>query len=256
MNSESPDLNSRDYPTYLREFNALPFERILEEFRKRKLLEISANFEWGLSENILEVGPGYNSICSDIFPDSKKIILEPSIELYQHNRKIIPKDLRTDIFNLDIKSYSRLHNRLDFDIVFLSSVLHEFTDPITEMQILIRMIKSGGHLVIVVPNNESIHRQFGVTMGILKSTSSQTSTEKIMQQNNNYSIESLTTFVNLFNLDVAYFDTSFVKPHTHSQMQNWSDLGEINKEDLEYLYSLSPLFHPFNAEIFMIVTKK
>lgn len=255
MGGTSDEL-SRNYEKYEIEFNALPFERILEKYRRRKLIEIIREHIQPHSVSVLEIGPGYNSVLEDIHSSGKRVIIEPSTQLYDYNKSKYFEARNFSIHNVDISGFSAIKLDEEFDLVILSSVLHEFIDAVSELSSIHKLMKKGAKLLLVVPNNESIHRQFGVTMGVLKSTSTLTRTEILMQQNKNYSCTSLTNFINSNGFITEFVTTSFVKPHTHSQMQEWFDTGVIGEEDLESLYGLSNLFHPFNSEIFLIAIKR
>ncbi len=60
----SPINNQRDHEAYKENFDNLPFERTLEIFRIRKIKEILESFDKKNFDQILEVGPGYNSLSS------------------------------------------------------------------------------------------------------------------------------------------------------------------------------------------------
>jgi SAM-dependent methyltransferase len=246
---------SRSFEKYVVEFNALPFERVMEKFRRRKLVEIVNNQDMKDLKNVLEIGPGYNSILDEIHSFGSKVIIEPLDQLFSYNKSRYIEFDDVTIYNEDIQQFSRRSLIEVFDLVILSSVLHEFSDVKGELSAIIKLMKKDGRIVIVVPNNQSAHRQFGVTLGLLESTSALTNTEKLMQQNQNYSIEGLDALVSELGLTTKFVTTSFVKPHTHSQMQDWIEKGLLDDEQLESLYNLSDYFHPFNSEIFLLASK-
>ena len=246
---------SRDHEAYLRNFNTLPFERIMEKFRLRKILEIASTIELAGDRDILEIGPGYNSLASDLWPDNQWTLLEPSQELFILNLEKFENQRNIQIFNYSLEKYLANLGENEFGLVVLSSVLHELDNPIGVLREIYNSLVEGSKVLIVVPNNESVHRQFGVTLKILEDSSSQTTTEMMMQQKTNYSISSLEELIVLAGFKSVYVSTSFVKPHTHKQMQEWVDSKVLSTEDLDHLYDLSFAFHPFNAEIFMLVVK-
>lgn len=247
---------TRDIVSYKFEFDSLPFERILEGFRRRKILEILGKLDPLTDNQILEIGPGYNALSMDLFVGAQVTMIEPSKPLFEHNLLILKDNRYARVLHLDIQDFVALEPNAKFDLVILSSVLHEFLDPRKELQRICSVMISGGSLILVVPNNQSVHRLFGVTMGILPSTDSQTETERIMQQNTNFSVSSLSALVSDVGFEISFCTTHFVKPHTHSQMQSWVDSGVLSNDRLEDFYNMSELFHPFNAEIFMLVVKK
>jgi SAM-dependent methyltransferase len=244
----------RDHDEYFGNFTSLPFERILEEFRLKRSIEILTKLEKKEIISVLEIGPGYNPLSPRIFPESKKTILEPSKILYEHNVAQHEGDFTTKIINEDLDTFYK-SDSTKFDLVILSSVLHELPNPSQELSNINSLLKSNGLLFIVTPNNQSIHRLLGVFLGILASTSSLTSTEIKMQQHNNFSIASLQDLLNKLNFKIDLAITSFLKPHTHQQMQDWVDEGLLTKTKLDSLYELSELFDPYNSEIFVLARK-
>ena len=255
MCPENENTPVRNYERYDLEFNALPFERILEKYRRRKLIEILSHQVPKDFRDVLEIGPGYKSVLGDLKFFGNTVIIEPSSQLYDYNTSKYAGDPNVIIFNEDIEKFCERMPLQEFDVIILSSVLHEFADVGTEMSRIRKLMKKNGQLIIVVPNNESIHRQFGVTLGILASTSMLTNTEILMQQNQNFSMASLSLFLDSLGFETKFGTTSFVKPHTHAQMQDWIDKGLLDDGELEKLYDLSEFFHPFNSEIFLVVSK-
>jgi SAM-dependent methyltransferase len=256
MTEEPSELVLRDFEKYKIEFDRLPFERIQERFRRRKILEILEQQKFESLNQILEIGPGYNALSTGLFEEAQATLLEPSKPLFEHNLGIIKDFPRARVLNLDIQKFARSEPFTKFDLVILSSVLHELVDPLVELHTIHNLMNRGSSLLLVVPNNESVHRLFGVTMGILKGTESQTDTEKLMQQNLNFSISTLSALVKEVGFTISLVTTSFVKPHTHHQMQTWIESGDLDEFKLEALYGLSEIFHPFNSEIFMIARKQ
>lgn len=255
MSLEGKDLPTRDYNKYDQEFDALPFERILEKYRLRRLIEIIDEHVSKNLNNVLEIGPGYNSILRELSVVGERVIIEPSNQLFAYNKAMYFGEESVTILNEEVKEFSSRDPLPEFDLIVLSSVLHEFHDAQNELLSIVKLLKRGGHVIVVVPNNESVHRQFGVTLGILASTSSLTDTERLMQQTKSFSIQSIESLMGLIGLVIQHVTTSFVKPHTHAQMQKWVDDGLLDQEGLENLYKLSHFFHPFNSEIFLIARK-
>jgi SAM-dependent methyltransferase len=246
---------NRDHDEYFKNFSTLPFERILEEFRQKKSIEILNKLIKNEVANILEIGPGYNALSTEIFPGSKKTMLEPSTILYAHNVSKFESDATTTILQMDINTFSESVPTEKFDLVILSGVLHEMLNPREELSTIHSCLKRNGILFIVTPNNQSIHRLLGVFLGILENTSALTSTEIMMQQHSNYSPDSLQGLLKELDFIIDLATTSFLKPHTHKQMQTWVDDGFLTEAKLGSLYELSELFEPYNSEIFILARK-
>jgi SAM-dependent methyltransferase len=246
---------NRDHDQYFKNFSTLPFERILEEFRQKKSVEILNKILENEVADILEIGPGYNALSPGIFPVSRKTLLDPSKILYAHNFTKFESDSTVKILQMDLQTFSDSMPNEKFDLVILSGVLHEMLNPREELALIRACLKRNGMLFIVTPNNQSVHRLLGVFLGILENTTALTSTEIMMQQYSNYSPDSLQNLLKELGYTIDLSVTNFLKPHTHKQMQNWVDEGLLTEAKLQSLYELSELFEPYNSEIFILARK-
>lgn len=245
----------RNHSDYKKNFDELPFERILEKFRLRKSIEVLSNIPVDHVDKVLEIGPGYSALSVELFPNSRMVLLEPSEDLQRHNNARFFNSTNIAVLGDDLESFFNSPNKDSFDLVILSSVFHEFINPNLELSRIHSLLSDNGQLFMVVPNNESIHRLLGVHIGVLKSSTSLTTTEQIMQQHANYSSSEITKKLEEHNFKVEFLTTNFVKPHTHLQMQQWVDDGSLTTEMLEHLYDLSKFFAPYNSEIFLLARK-
>lgn len=255
MNSGQKSPQERNHETYKIDFDNLPFERILEKYRRRRSLEILSRIEIAPTDFVLEIGPGYNPLAFESHPESLISLIEPSPDIYEslvrkyenrENVKVIKDDLHSHIS----QNTNKAHN-----LVILSSVFHEIPNPRETLEAITNATSSNGYLFMVVPNNESSHRLFGVQMGVLSSTKSLTTTEVKMQQHTNYSKKSIESLIKEAGYDIVTSLSSFVKPHTHRQMQEWYDEGKLSDVKLEMLYELSEFFDPYNSELFVLARK-
>jgi len=245
----------RNHTQYAKDFDELPFERILEKYRFRRSLEMLSKIPSKQIRKVLEIGPGYSPLSAEVFPKSKTILLEPAENLRHYIEEKFSDSSSITIIGQDLGSFFTSTKSDCFDLVILSSVLHELIDPDIELSRIHALLSKNGYFFVVVPNNESVHRLLGVHLGVLESSTSLTSTERVMQQHANYSIESIQKKLKEHNFSIEFITTSFLKPHTHFQMQKWVDNGSLSEEKLENLYQLSEFFSPFNSEIFLLAKK-
>jgi trans-aconitate methyltransferase len=159
------------------------------------------------------------------------------------------------ILNSDLQKYTSENPNNKFDTVVLSSVLHEIPDPEHILKLIHDILEVKGTLFVVVPNNQSLHRLIGERMGIIKSLTDLTETEKLMQQSSSYSPQHLTNQLENHGFEVREVITSFIKPLPHATMQQGIDNSLFTEEDLEFLYKLSPLMPDFGSEIFGVAIK-
>ena len=242
----------RDIGDWDEKFKSLPFERTQEKYRKIKSIEVINRTTSGKAPSrILEVGPGYSSICPDLFPSQEIVLIEPAKTLYEYNKERFFNYSNVTVLENTIINFIKDWNLLHFDLIVMNGVLHELDDPRGELSAILRVLEPKGNVFISVPNNQSVHRLMGVALGILASPESRTSTEINLQQNHNFSPGTLTNLVVELGLSIQLLETSIVKPHTHSKMQEWIDEGVLKEKDLDNLFELSTIFDPFGSEIFI-----
>jgi hypothetical protein len=244
---------NRNLDEYIQNYQNLGFETVQEHYRFKRLGELLDDLKDVQNfKNILEIGPGSNSVYS-FFPDFQSYtILEPISFFYKaidiDNPRIVVKNETAEFF-------LRVNPSSKFDLVVLSSVLHELENPRIFLLELANRISPTTKIVVVLPNNLSLHRIIGDLEGFEKSGPSLTETERRMQQVVSFSIDSFTEFATSSGLNVVHIFTSFVKPLPHFKMHNLHQSGRLTDSHLDFLYSLSSLFDPYGSEIFAVLEK-
>lgn len=246
--------NQRDFSSYEEEYRKLDFEPIQESYRLRRVLELISVHNLMTARRILEIGPGRNSLFQFYKETWVGTILEPMPQNYQQLSEVFIEYPNISIVDKTIEQLGR-SNKQPFDLIILSSVLHEIPNYRKALEEIYLLLENQGVLLIVVPNAESIHRQIGVNLGIISDLFQLSTTQSKMQQGVVFSIDTLTNLVAEAKFEVLQCITSFVKPLTHKQMQERVDHGVISDKDLDSLYKLSELFEPFGSEIFLIAKK-
>ena len=123
---------SKDLDKYLRDYLDLPFERIFECYRHEKVLELIHSANLSKDIKFLEIGPGLNPIFNII----KEFGVNSSYKLPS------------------------------YDLIILSSVLHEIPEYQKALIQCFNLLSSGSKIIIVVPNNRSLHRLIGQESGL------------------------------------------------------------------------------------------
>jgi hypothetical protein len=244
---------SRDLDDYIEKYQNLGFETVQERYRFKRLRELLVQLkDLQNFQNILEIGPGSNSAYSIFTEFDSYTILEPISLFFEsldiQNPKVIVK-------NETIESYLRANPKSKFDLVILSSVLHELENPKLFLLELANRISLTTKIVIVVPNNTSLHRVIGEFEGFEKSGPFLTETERRMQQVLSFSTDSFAKFAADTGFKVAHIFTSFVKPLPHFKMNALQQGGSLTDSDLDFLYSISEIFNPYGSEIFAVLEK-
>lgn len=244
----------RNLNDYQAQFDSLPFERTLEIYRKKRLLEL-VHRDIKASQSLLEVGPGLNPIFPSLKEIKSVVVLEPLVSIHEQLLDRFKQTEHLEISTLLLEDYVKANQSRKFDLVILSSVLHELPNP-TDMLIEIRKIlNKDGVLLVVVPNNLSIHRLIGYDKGLIKSLTELTTTEIMMQQFASYSPQTLKQLLTSTGFKSVEVITSFIKLLPHSEMQEAIDTERIKNEDLDFLYNISDLLRDYGSEIFGLARK-
>jgi SAM-dependent methyltransferase len=246
----------KDFDVYQSRYEALPFERILEKFREKRVKEIVSRLRLANGNYILEVGPGPNPI----FPIEGLSLSVDFIEPIEKFVKKLERDPRLKIPKIRIMR-GTLEENLPFsfenkyDLVILSSVLHEFVNPSENLMGIYKAMKPGGKLLVVVPNNQSVHRLIGLAAEITKSFDQLTSTEMLMSQTISFSLETLENFLVGHGFRIIENFSSFLKILPHAKMAELCEAGIITNKELDFFYEISMHIPGYCAEIFTVVEK-
>jgi SAM-dependent methyltransferase len=216
---------TRDFERYLTDFKMLPFERIQEKYRLKRLVELLPKNLSSLSY-VLEVGPGINPAFLHITGEATIDVLEPINELYIQNLALSKSMKKVKVWNQTAEKFIYESSEKKYDLVILSSVLHELESPKEVIVQIYNLLRSDGMLIIIVPNNQSVHR-----------------------------LISLINLLNLVGFSRINVLTSFVKPLPHQGMTNAVNSGVIKSKDLDFLYDISSLLDGYGSEIFGVASK-
>jgi trans-aconitate methyltransferase len=247
---------NRDFDQYLANYLQLPFEKTFEIYRHKKIIELIAATNIEKLNNLLEIGPGLNPIFSNLKEFEIVHVLEPIKVFYQSNKEEFSKKQAIKFFNCTLgEFYESSHKSTSYDLILLSSVLHEIPNYIQALEQCFSMLSQGGKIIIIVPNNKSLHRMIGEQSGIHPTGEALTKTEIIMQQNTSFSVESLRLHLEKIGFETLSIKTEFIKIFPHHVMQELIDKKMLNEKTLDFFSETSSLIPNFGAEIFYLGTK-
>ena len=252
----SPHPRQRDFSSYLENYLALPFEREMERYRSLRLRELVAELGGIDFLNVLDVGIGVSPVSRSLEGIPKTLTLvEPIQELLDIDRERHPLDA-AERFVGTVENLPRaLVPAGGFDLVLLSSVLHEAADSRTMLDSVWSVMHRGGLLVVVVPNRYSVHRILGVHLGIQDSIDSASPTEELMEQSTAYSRESLHELLSTSGFVEHSSFTHFLKPFAHAQLHQAIQTEIITADDLDACARLGRLTDEFGSEIISVSRK-
>jgi SAM-dependent methyltransferase len=243
----------RDLAKYQSEYNSLPFEKYIVAYRRKKIIEILDKYK---PKRILEVGCGQDSLFNHYKNFDFFAVIEPSDTFYIKANNEAISFPNTKVFYGFVEDYSYLLHSLNFDFIIVSSLLHEIEDT-KKLLDSIKIISLENTVIhFNVPNAKSFHRYLALEMGIINDIFEKSEMQKIMQQTHTFDIKDLINTLKDHELTVLESGSYFIKPFTHSQMQNILDLNLLPKNFLDGLYAMASIIPDLGAEIFVNVKKE
>lgn len=244
-----PNRNLSDYAT---RYAALPFEEVQVAYRRRLVLEVLA--ECG-ARRVLEVGCGLEPLAPRAAAFDAWTIVEPAAAFATAATAQVAHDARvrvvTDTIEGAIASGSLSPGA--FDVVILSSLLHEVPSPEEVLRGVRELCDAGTLVHCNVPNATSLHRELAVAMGLIAHVETPSPQQLALQQRRIFDARSLERLVSDAGFHVESAGGYLLKPFTHAQMAAMVSGGTIDRQVLEGLYVLGRKFPELASEIFVNV---
>jgi 2-polyprenyl-3-methyl-5-hydroxy-6-metoxy-1,4-benzoquinol methylase len=235
----------RDMTDYTAQYSALPFEAIQLKYRRALVL---SEIQRLAPKRLLEIGCGELPLFMDLRDDIEITVLEPAAEFAANASKLSKGRNRVNVLQSYVEEFDPVN--ADFDMIVLSSVLHEVNDPAAMLASVYRLCGPSTMLHVVVPNARSLHRLLAVAMGLIPEPGVQSETQRTMQQRATiYDADSLRIELAQAGFEVADCGSLFVKPFTHAQMQRLVDEGFMTPTMLDGLDKLMNWLPEFGSEI-------
>jgi ubiquinone/menaquinone biosynthesis C-methylase UbiE len=109
-----------------------------------------------------------------------------------------------------------------FDAIVASYVLEHVEDPVQVLTRAAGWLKPGGHVLIVVPHADSLHRRLAVCMGLQRTTDALGPTDRQMGHRRVYTIAHMEQDVRQAGLTVVRRHGSLLKPLPQGMMTGFS----------------------------------
>lgn len=137
-----------------------------------------------------------------------------------------------------------------FDTIIMAHILEHVKDPVLIMKRFITWLKDNGVILIDVPNANSLHRQAGVKMGLLKRVKELNELDKKLGHKRVYTPESLSNDIKSAGLKIKEIGGVFLKPLTNKQIEeSWTE------EMMDAFYELGKDYPEIAAEIYAVCEK-
>ncbi len=246
----------RDLQDYQKEYLSQPYEKYQVAFRKRKIKEILSTT---LHASILEIGCGLEAIFLAIDTFDKLIILEPANLFYKKTLDDVAKkklESRVKVYNLLLEDAQPKLQGNNFDVVLVSSLLHEIKDQDAFLQQIYSICSNTTTIHINVPNAKSFHRLLAKEMGLIKNEHEKSESNIKFQQHTVFDLEQLIALVEKNGFRVVDSGSYSLKLFTHAQMQEMIDKNIISENTLDGLYAMEKYLGELGSEIFVNLKRK
>jgi len=237
----------RDYEKYETNYQNWSFEPVMVEYRRKVVIDSLSKYS---HNNILEIGCGKEPLFKYFTDYSKMSIIEPCNSFYQHACSL-KNSSNIDIYNDLFENLSDELKDKKFDFIIVSSLLHEVPDYIEFLKKIHSISTTTTTIHINVPNAYSFHRILASEMGLIDSVFKLSPLNIKMQQNNVFSLKSLTEELIKQKFNILETSSYFFKPFTNGQMDRMIENGIIDKSVLDGLSKINRYFPDFGAEVFI-----
>ena len=239
---------SRDLDNYQQQYTLSPFEETLARVRK----EVIAGF---LRErqfrNILEVGCGVRSLAESLDDFDSFDVVEPGQEFLERAQRFVRTHQCSNRIHFHHQRFEEFRDTGRVDCIVISGLLHELGDPTGFLRHAFDIAPRGCWLHVNVPNAKSFHRLWAVEAGLIKTEYDKSVTQVRLQQNHTFDSETLGKLVRDNGFSVVESGSYFIKPFTHSQMQQLVNLGVLTDALIAGLMKMERHAPGLGAEIFV-----
>jgi SAM-dependent methyltransferase len=165
----------------------------------------------------LNVGLGYG-VWDELLAElpGEAVGLDIDGALVAHFRAKYP---RIRYIHSDVFDYRPDH---PFDTIVASHLLEHVDRPIELLQLFRSWLSPGGHLLVVVPNAESLHRQIGLRMGLLNQLLDLNETDHRLGHVRVYTFELLREHLEAGQLKIHHLCGVTLKPMSNGQLSAMS----------------------------------
>lgn len=109
-----------------------------------------------------------------------------------------------------------------FDLILAAHVLEHLDDPVAMLRLMLPWLNYDGSLIVVVPNQNSLHRRLAVSMGLQSHLDTLSKRDLMVGHRRVYSLDQLVSQVENANFKVISKSGFFVKILPNSMMLDFS----------------------------------
>ena len=249
MNHPMPTVQaSRSIEAYERAYLASDFEPVQVQMRKRMLVAL---LERQAPRRILEVGCGTESLFGCMGKFDEFVVVEPGVGFAEKARQDAAGNPRIRVVEDFIETAAPALAGRRFDLIVVSGLLHEVTDPAAVLKGLHRLCDDRTVVHVNVPNARSLHRLLALEMGLIDALPQLSDRQKTLQQSRTFDMEGLICLSEQCGFRVAEQGSYFIKPFTHRQMADLQAGGFLDDRMIDGLYGLERHLPGLGSEIYV-----
>lgn len=169
-------------------------------------------------DSILELGYGDGVTVGKLKNKAKSYtVIEGSSQLFE-KMKILHPDIKAEL-----SLFEDYRPKTKFDKILALHVLEHVDDPVDIVKHTKNWMHKNSELIVVVPNNNSIHRKLALEMGLISSLNELSSRDHLVGHQRVYDIASLKLDLIKAGFDVICEYGFFLKPLPNSMMLDYSE---------------------------------
>jgi len=194
-------------------------------------------------KSLLEIGPADGAMTRLFAPPFTKLtLIEPSKNYVKLLHKQFPQ---ADIHQTFIEHFK---TEKIFDTIVMAHVLEHVGQPVSVLKRLRTMMHKKSRLILIVPNADSLHRNLGVSMGLLSKTTALNDYDKKLGHKRVYTRSLLQKHIAAAGFKIQSRGGIMLKPLSNNQMESW------DKKIIEGLFETGKIFPDLCAELFCVCT--
>lgn len=242
----------RNIDNYANEYVRSSFESILVRYRREQCLKVIHQFP---HNKILEVGCGIFPLFLDIENFDSYYVIEPAASFCDKAKKLAKEDSRITIIQDYFEKQVKSLKHLDFDVIFVSALLHEVESPELLIESIRQCCSANTVVHINVPNSYSFHMLLAYESKITEKIGDLSDRALLLQQHTTFDLHSLVTFVTNAGFEIIEKGSYFVKPFNHEKMEKILELNLIDQNILEGFSKMIKYMPDLGAEIYVNAKK-
>lgn len=200
----------------------------------------------------LEIG------CAD--GEGTKILAQSFSKIYavDGSKKLLAraqKEIKNPKITFVHSLFETLKLNLKFDTILLGHVLEHVQNPILVLRHIKKFLAPQGVILIDVPNANSIHRQIGVAMGLLKNLHTLNKADLSIGHQRVYDLQLLKKDTKQAGLKIKTEGGLFLKFLSNSQITQLLEKKIINPKIINAFVTLGEKYPEQAAEIYLVCQK-